>query len=357
QIFDPDPALGRTLLSEYQAGLAAVGQAIRGELTGAVRLVPGAASAATFLVTASAEVEVSSVSGVCGRSLELFDLTAPLAPGTELRPPTRLRLRPCAASDALYQLDVAATGDFDAAFTDLASPGLALDLSGSGPAAYRIGQEGGNWSVSPLRTEIAAGSLVNAASLTPEIARGGLISLFGSGLAGAGAATTVEIGGAPAVVTLASPFRLNVRVPQELAAGAYTVHIESLFGTAEHAIEIAEFAPAIVVTAGRQGVVTGVNGALISTSNPAPRGRAVTIYSTGLGRAAISASGVTLEQPVRAVFRDQEVEAGFTGFAPGLIGIYAVQATIPSGLAPASAVSLQLRQAGKASNAAEIAIQ
>ena len=75
--------------------------------------------------------------------------------------------------------------------------------------------------------------MVNAATFTTGIAPGGLMSIFGTGLAGDGAATTVDMDGTEAAVLSASPFQVNAQVPAGIEPGNHMLHVHSAYGDAQ----------------------------------------------------------------------------------------------------------------------------
>ena len=96
------------------------------------------------------------------------------------------RLQVCDGSQAAYQINIGAGQPYQAFVTDLASAGASSDLSGSVPASYKATRQQLNLVVAPQDAGIHADGVVNAATFTEGIAPGGLMSIFGTGLAWAG---------------------------------------------------------------------------------------------------------------------------------------------------------------------------
>jgi hypothetical protein len=117
-----------------------------------------------------------------------------------------------------YLLTVGSSAAYQAALIDPAAGGVTRDLSGS---------------------------TVNAASFAPAISPGGLVSIFGTGLSGAGNPTTASIGGQPATVLLATPFQINAQVSPAVSPGDSTIQITSAFGTQSQAVTIQAVGPGI----------------------------------------------------------------------------------------------------------------
>jgi uncharacterized protein (TIGR03437 family) len=133
-------------------------------------------------------------------------------------------------------------------------------------------------------------------------------------------------------------------------------------GRISPAIEIAprNFESQIFTTQdGRPVIVNAVTNTLYSQSTPARRGDTITIYASGLGPIAKDVATGTPAPldalrptmlPVQLIFSVGEVEsppvaASFAGLAPGFIGVYQVNATLPSSL-PTGEVRLRLAAPG-----------
>jgi uncharacterized protein (TIGR03437 family) len=148
---------------------------------------------------------------------------------------------------------------------------------------------GQNWTPSPP-AGLIAGNVVNAASYTDAIAPGGLISIFGAGLAGSSAAaTSVQIDGQAARVIAATPFQVNAQIPSAASAGAVQLTISSASGSAQQQVAVSSVAPSIFSVSATQTAITNVDNTLNTASNPARRGSYLIIYATGFG--AVSAAG------------------------------------------------------------------
>ena len=105
---------------------------------------------------------------------------------------------------------------------------------------------------------------------------------------------------------------------------------------------------------------------LVDASNPVAALSTVVIYCTGLGevnppvKEGTPASLTVLSRTVAKVTatiggRDADVQ--FAGLTPGFIGLYQVNAVVPSGVAPGNAVEVVLTAAGQASAPATIAVK
>jgi len=351
-IADPDPAFAQTNLNAYLNGFSTGGATIQGTLTGVVRLLPQAQIPPAFLVTANAPPSISSVAGACGSSLQ-FPATAAVAGVTPPAAPGSLYFHPCDGSAGPYELDIAAQGAFNAIFTDLSENGGRSILSGSQGSSSLIAQNGSFWTLAPVTLSLTAAGVVNAANPSTGIAPGGLISIFGAGLANA----AVEVSGQSAPILASLPFQINAQIPLSVAPGAAIVSVTSPAGSAQQSITISPVAPAIFSVTATQAAITNQDNSLNSSSNPALRGSTIVVYGTGFG--AVSASGKlsVAAMPVTALIGGVPIAAAFAGLTPGAVGLYQANIPLPSTLPPGLNLPLLLTQAGVLSNTVNVAIQ
>jgi uncharacterized protein (TIGR03437 family) len=110
----------------------------------------------------------------------------------------------------------------------------------------------------------------------------------------------------------------------------------------------------------------GGTPALNTASNPASAGDALEIYCTGLGPVSPSviagtpASSTTLsytQNTVTATVGGKNAQVMFAGLAPGYVGLYQVNVTVPAGIPASSAVPLVLTVAGANSAPVTVALQ
>ena len=355
-IQDPNPAFGRTLLEEYLSGFALSGKTWQGSLTAALRLIPATASPTGFLVVGGeVSFEVTSATGRCGQTLEWPATVA--TPQALSAPPGLFRARYCEGSQPFYQLDVAAQGAYQLTVTDLGNLGSRFQITGGGASAYRLNRPLGRLAVAPMEALIEANGVVNAASFTAAIAPGGLMAIFGSGLARQGARTEVEIGGLAAPVLAATPFQLNVEVPAGLPAGTHSLRIRSPYGSVEQTVTLQPVAPAIFQLEGGLGAILNQDGKLNSPRSPARRGQAVIVYCTGLGAVSRAGSLSVTVEPVSVLVDGIELPAAFAGLAPGFRGLYQVNVLLPQGIPPRLDAALRVKQGQAVSNEVPLAIE
>ncbi len=344
-ILDPSAAYSRTNLNDYVNGFSLAGVSYKATLAGALRILPRTPAEPGFLVVTSAEVQIASPSGTCGAN---FDV--PGAAGN-------LHFRYCDGVQSLYQLNLTAADNYQGSVTDLGVPTSRTDLNGSKAGAFRIARPGTQWEPSPLEASFRTESVVSAASFTTDIAPGGLVSIFGIGLARDGGKTTVTVSGVDAPVLIATPFQVNAQIPLDLPPGSHTLQLRSPFGVGESQISVLENAPAVFRLDARQGAIVNQDGRINSSSTPGRRGQAIVIYCTGLGSVTASGSLNVTVRPVTVTLNGTALNPFFAGLTPNFIGLYQVNVMLPVSMPPGLDLPLSLRQGGAVSLPVDVSVQ
>jgi len=225
---------------------------------------------------------------------------------------------------------------------------------------------------------IAPNKVVNGASFQPQLSPGSLATIFGTNLATSTppeaapplpmvlAEASVSVNGTAAPVLYASPTQINFQVPWETATGNATVTV-SVDGTVSNAITVP-------VTATAPGIFEYTSGAAIAqnhdyslntTTNPAHAGSFLIAYLTGSGPvspavadgAATPSTGlVQTPSPLPTVtIGGQPALVIFSGLTPGLIPLWQLDITVPSGLA-AGSYPMIVTFGGQTSNSAMVSI-
>jgi len=357
QIHDPNPTFARTNLQDYLGGFVLDSHSYKATLTGVLRLVPQPPATTGFVTAASGvRIKIFSPSGVCGNAFAFPGW--PALPGqAPAAAPETYQMTYCPGTETLYQLNSDGTSPYRLYLADLGPSGSRFDLFASAEGAFQIQKNGSRWVAAVLEASFRADSVVSAATFAPGIAPGGLAAIFGAGLSREGAKTQVTIAGRPAAVVAASPFQLNVQVPFEAPPGVTAIVVQSPYGKAEQQVEVARLAPAIFVLSGNQGAVANQDGKLNAPTNPAARGQALVIYATGLGAVRSQGSLQVSQEPVTVLISGRELTPFFAGLAPGFVGVYQVNVTIPADFPPGLSQPLTLRQGGVASNPVEVSLQ
>lgn len=228
---------------------------------------------------------------------------------------------------------------------------------------------------------MGSGAAVNGASLAAgqPLTPGSLASVFGSNLAtttGSAssvplplilAESSVSMNDAIAPLFFAAPDQINFQVPWELTGfpqASFSVTVNGATGTPQ-TVNLAAYNPGIFMAGGAQGVILAGN-VLADANNPVPRGGTLVIYCTGLGTVSNTpATGTAaLSSPLSLTLATASVQIGnvpatvtFSGLAPGLVGVYQVNAVVPPDAPKGPSVPLVLSIGGVVSNTVTLAVQ
>jgi uncharacterized protein (TIGR03437 family) len=225
----------------------------------------------------------------------------------------------------------------------------------------------------------AASFALGTASAHRALAPGGMISIFGQGLAletlSAGSlplpltlgSVRVKLNGTPAPLLYVSPTQINLQVPFEISGSSAEMVVETPAGNAAPvAVQMANTQPGIFFdfTTGL-GAIVNVDDMTPIWTRPARAGTAVAIFTTGLG--AVNPAGLTgssapalpvsrtiLPVTVRVIGRN--LAPNFAGLAPGFAGLYQVNVTLPADL-PAGRHMVSIFIGGRQSNEVPIDVQ
>ena len=296
------------------------------------------------------------MAGGCGQILQ-FPATAAVAGVTQPNPPGTLYFNPCDGSSGPYQLDIAAWTPTTESLTICprrpperlypARPGLRLNRSDRRAVDRRAAD----------RADFDVRNSERRRHYQRDCTRGGLISIYGTGLATSGAATSVQVNGESATVVASYPFQVNAEIPFDITPSQATLSVNSGNGAAQQTVTVSAVAPAIFSLASGQAAITNQDNSLNTASNPALRGRAVVIYCTGLGAVSPAGSLSAANTPVSVVIGGGQLATTFAGLTPGATGLYQVNVLIPSSLPPGLALPLYLKQGAAVSNTVTVAIQ
>jgi adhesin/invasin len=229
---------------------------------------------------------------------------------------------------------------------------------------------------------IGQNGIVDGAAFASTLSGGGIASLFGMNLAASTssaaavplptilAATQVLVNGVPAPLFYVSPTQINFQMPPEPAGSNVSVVVTSGgINSLSATVSIAAAGPGIfTVNSNGQGQAAALNqdNSPNSSQNPAAAGSVIQIFATGLGATnpAIAAGqpgpsspplASTVSTPLVTI-NGNSAPVGFSGLAPGYVGLYQVNATVPAGTA-SGAASLQIQINGQSSNTVTVAIK
>jgi trimeric autotransporter adhesin len=234
---------------------------------------------------------------------------------------------------------------------------------------------------------VTAGGMVNAASFAAQapLAPGTLISVFGSQLSlnaiGASAlplpmnlgGSSLVIAGTQAPLLYASDGQVNAMIPYgiQVNAGQQFVISRGNSLSVAQAITIAAASPGVFTTT-RSGKGQGeifvahsdFTQVLADTAHPATAGDVLVIYCTGLGEVNPSLTAGTpapldhLSQTTNTVtvtIGGINAPVAFAGLTPSFAGLYQINAVVPQGVAPGTAV-LIITEAGQQSPPVTLAV-
>jgi uncharacterized protein (TIGR03437 family) len=248
---------------------------------------------------------------------------------------------------------------------------LRVEADASRITMHAIGTDGKEFDTySLIRPVLAAGTpVVDAAVAAPALAPGGLISIFGTGLAAETSqspgpfplslsGTTVTVNGEPLPLLYVSSGQVNAQMPFDVR-GAAVLRLTTSTGFIETAIKVLEAAPAIFPEGIRHAT-----GASVTSALPARAGEAVVVYLTGLGQVtggvmtgqAAPLSLTPVLATVEAKIGDRSVAPFFAGLTPGFVGVYQVNVIVPADLPP-GVYPFRILAGGNLSNALVLQVQ
>jgi uncharacterized protein (TIGR03437 family) len=212
--------------------------------------------------------------------------------------------------------------------------------------------------------------VVSAADLSANVAAGGLISVFGSGLAETSiAAPGVPIpsvlgesclmgGDKPAPLLFVSPNQVNAQLPYA-SLGEVSLVLKTPGGVSDpFKVNGLIAAPSLFVASlGAAGTTPTIyrdsNKQLVTLSNPVHRGDSLTMYLTGLGQTTPEAvegqpapndpAAVTTVIPTIKL-GGVELILDFAGLTPGSAGIYQINARVPFAVPLGFRMPLEIQQ-------------
>lgn len=153
------------------------------------------------------------------------------------------------------------------------------------------------------------------------------------------------LNGAPLQLLFVSPGQLAFRLPNGPGSGEFRV---------QHAGVESAPVPLRIAGPARRGIFSlSMDGKGPGAILPASirRGGAVEIYCTGLGATLPPAEGLERTRIIPQVeIGGRDAEVLFSGLAPGLFGVYQVNARVPLDSPTGTAVEVRLRAGGAVSN-------
>jgi len=206
------------------------------------------------------------------------------------------------------------------------------------------------------RPVIRQGGVVNAASFTPSLSPGALGTVYGFNLSGGTTGATgaswpdsfggvrVMLNGRPSPLIYVSDYQINFLVAPQTGTGPADLVVSTPLGSSGTAsLSLGTVSPGIFFdpVSGYGAILNAGTGAT-TAQRPVKAGDAIEIYCTGLGALRTSSSGLGETVSTPSVFIGEwPAKVLYSGLAPGFLGLYQVNAQVPSGLASgARALSL-----------------
>jgi uncharacterized protein (TIGR03437 family) len=191
-----------------------------------------------------------------------------------------------------------------------------------------------------LHAQPVISSVVNAFSFQPPLSPGGYAAIFGTNL-GSDANPHVTVGGKAAYILSATNNQFNIQIPVDAPAGSTNITISTNGGTSPaFFVTLAQYAPALL-TIGGNGTGHAVEANFAPTfTNPTKAGDAITLAATGLGATNPSvptgfttpAAQIPTVATVTATIGGKAAPVVYAGLAPGYVGAYQINLTVPAGL-------------------------
>jgi uncharacterized protein (TIGR03437 family) len=254
---------------------------------------------------------------------------------------------------------------------------------------FLLSIDGTTASVDPPASQLNSGGIVNAASGNfglKGVAPGSIAGVYGTGLAlvlqsatqvplplSLGGAT-FKVGPAAAAFFFAAPTQLNVQIPWEAPLGTVTATSTVGSSTSTTQVSVVQFSPGIFTTTqsgSGQGIIVGPTNGLAAPvgafpgAQPVSVGDVITIYCTGLGpvasqpaTGAVAGASPLPRTTVQATATIGGVAAAvsYSGLTPGAVGLYQVNAQVPTGVTLGNAVPVAISIGGAASNTVTLAV-
>jgi virginiamycin B lyase len=281
---------------------------------------------------------------------------------------------------------------------DGAATEYAVPTANSNPVAIASGPGGTIWFTENATDKVGRitltgatspsinpGGVVNGASFTEGVVPGSIASAFGvfllTSTAGATAlplsngllGLSLQFGnGEQAPLFYVSGSQVNFQVPWDLAGPAEITLAATINGQTgpPQSVAVVPYAPGIFSTNSQgtgQGAIQDSSYRLVDPSNPATAGSSVVlIYCTGLGSVTNQppTGSPALDNPLSWTVTTPSVAIGgapapvqFYGLAPGYVGLYQVNALVPSASTKGYAVPVTISMNAVTSNTVTIAVQ
>jgi len=222
---------------------------------------------------------------------------------------------------------------------------------------------------------VEPGGVVDAASFKAPVVPGSLVSIFGTNLASGTASASavplpatlgsvsVTFNGIAAPLLYVSPQQINAQLPWEVpATGPVSVVVTNgARASAPQSVQVGTFSPGLFTIAG-YAVAINPDGSLAApigaipgvASHPATPGDTLVLWGSGFG--AVNPPATTgdnsldtlrhVATPPTVTIAGIAAPVTFAGLSPQFVGVYQVNATMPSTALPAGAAPVEIEAGG-----------
>jgi uncharacterized protein (TIGR03437 family) len=193
-------------------------------------------------------------------------------------------------------------------------------------------------------------SAVNSASLSPDLACGGALTILGRNLSATSFQSglkdphlnengcSVTLNGQPVPILSAGAAQMNLQIPFTFV-GPGTLQMVSRNGSANLPVQVAPVAPQFFVNPDGSIRAAHADGSPVTASSPARGSEAITLFATGLGAVSqptqagiLPHAGVTAIANVQVTLGGQAVQTMPAVLSVTEPGTYQIQVQVPGGL-------------------------
>ena len=197
--------------------------------------------------------------------------------------------------------------------------------------------------------------VTNSADFSNRICPGALADIFGANFGSTMSAITVTVGGKPGYVTgVFNGNQIRVQLPVDVPAGSTTLTVAvANTVSAPFNLTLDTYAPGLISSSGT-GTILTANGTRVTVAAPAKPGDTLSAFAVGLGPTSpatpagpAAAANRTVTTPTLTI-GGVNANVIFAGAAPGQVGLYQINFTVPAGVQGTVPVALSI--GGKSSN-------
>jgi uncharacterized protein (TIGR03437 family) len=240
-------------------------------------------------------------------------------------------------------------------------PGIPTGGPGAGGPGFGgpggPGGPGGGAS-NPNTPVLTQNGVVNMADFQTSLAPDSVAAIYGTNLAADATNSStpltnlmggvcVTLNNSPLPLLLTSSSQINVQIPPSLAAGKYPLVVRSIANhttSSSQTVTVSKYAPAVMVDpATGVASIYHADGSAVAKDKPATRDEKLTMYASGLGPTTGGTVSAGLPSPSSPLAVTGKVSVYFgpkgysqapmivdwSGLAPGLIGVYLINITVP----------------------------